>query len=253
MHEEKIYSEWFNSFFPSSCAPLGFFGVFGVFGGSNVFPKKVWNMKQKHFIDSHKGATAIAVLAMMAWHEAWDQTAAWVYLALHGSYGVFWMLKSRVFGDKSWEAPCGIGYGLVIWAGLSLYWIAPWLLMSRSISPHPGLLAFCIALYCTGVFLHFASDMQKHMHLNHRRGVLLTDGLWSRSRNPNYLGELMIYGSFVILPLHWAPPLVLLTFMAAVWIPNMLRKDKSLARYPAFANWKQGSGLLFPRFRRNRR
>ncbi|MEA5444855.1 DUF1295 domain-containing protein [Gammaproteobacteria bacterium AB-CW1] len=204
-------------------------------------------MKQKHFIDSHKGITGLAVLAMMAWHGAWDQAAAWLYLALHGSYGLFWILKSRLFGDRSWEAPCGLGYGLVIWAGLSLYWIAPWLLMSRAIEPAAWLLALCVGLYALGVFLHFSADMQKHLHMKYRPGKLLNDGLWARSRNPNYLGELLIYGSFVTLPLHWAPPLILLLFFSVVWLPNMRRKDRSLARYPEFAEWKARSGLLFPR------
>lgn len=206
-------------------------------------------MKQKHFIDSHKALTGPAVLLMMYFHGTWDLTAAWVYLALHGSYGLLWGIKSRVFPDASWERPCGIGFGLLIWAALSLYWIAPWLLITREINPHPAIIALCVAVYAIGVFLHFAADMQKHFHLKYRAGSLLNDGLWSRTRNPNYLGELLIYGAFVSLPLHWAPPLVLLLFLSAVWVPNMRRKDQSLARYPEFEAWKQRSGLLLPRLR----
>ena len=37
--------------------------------------------------------------------------------------------------------------------------------------------------------------LQKYFVLRARRG-LITDGLFSRCRNPNYLGEMMIYGSF---------------------------------------------------------
>jgi len=81
-------------------------------------------MKQKHFIDSHKGATSLATLAMIWYFHAWENPTAWVYLALHGTYGILWILKSLTFGDKSWEQPTNLAYGMVIWASLSLYSIA---------------------------------------------------------------------------------------------------------------------------------
>ena len=75
---------------------------------------------------------------------------------------------------------------------------------------------------------------------------LLTTGLWARSRNPNYFGELLIYGSFAGLTLHWIPPVILASFVLAVWVPNMIRKDRSLSRYPEFAEYKKRAGLIVP-------
>ena len=209
-------------------------------------------MKQKYFIDSHKAVTPLAILAMMAIYGQWHNPTAWVYLGLHGSYGILWVLKSRVFGDRQWEKPTGWGYGLVIWAGLTLYWIAPWLITSRSVEAPPWLLGLCVFGYGLGVFLHFAADMQKHTALALRPGQLITDGLFARTRNPNYLGELLIYSSFAALALHWAPLLVVALFLAVVWIPNMRRKDRSLARYPEFADYKKRSFVLIPRLTRKR-
>lgn len=204
-------------------------------------------MKQKHFIDTHKGATPIAVLVMMAVYGQWDNPTAWAYLATHGMYGIMWVLKSRTFGDKSWEAPCGIGYGLVIWGGLSLYWLTPWLITSMDLRAAPWLLGLCVSMFSVGVFFHFASDMQKHISLQLRPG-LITDGLWARSRNPNYFGEFLIYAGFGLLagPWAWVPMVVLAVFMVAVWVPNMLKKDKSLSRYPEFAAYKKKSALMIP-------
>jgi steroid 5-alpha reductase family enzyme len=204
-------------------------------------------MKQKYFIDSHKAITPLAILAMMAIYGQWHNPTAWVYLGLHGCYGLLWVLKSRIFGDRQWEQTTGWGYGLVIWAGLTLYWIAPWLITSRGIEAPPWLLGLCIFGYGVGVFLHFASDMQKHTALALRPGQLITDGLFARTRNPNYLGELLIYLSFALLALHWAPMLVVVLFLAVVWIPNMRRKDRSLSRYPDFANYRYRSHMLLPR------
>ena len=203
-------------------------------------------MKQRHFIDSHKAATGLFVLALIAVYDQWDNPTAWVYLALHGTYGLLWVLKSRIFPDKQWEQPTSLAYGLVIWAGLSLYWIAPWLITSQNVQAPPWYLGLCIAIYAVGVFWHFASDMQKTMFLKLKPGHLMTDGLWSRLRNPNYFGELLIYLGFGLLAMHWAPLIVILLFVLIVWLPNMRRKDRSLARYPDFASYKARSKLFLP-------
>jgi steroid 5-alpha reductase family enzyme len=202
-------------------------------------------VKQRHFIDSHKGITPLAVLALMALYDQWHNPTAWVYLALHGTYGVLWVLKSRLFPDKQWEQRTGPGYALVIWAGLSLYWIAPWLLMSRGVEAPAWYLGLCTSLYVFGVFFHFAADMQKHTALKLRRG-LITDGFFRLSRNPNYFGELLIYLGFGLLAMHWLPMLVLALFIAVVWVPNMVRKDRSLSRYPEFEAYRRRTRIFIP-------
>ena len=204
-------------------------------------------LPHKYYIDSHKGLTGPFVLGLIAYYHAWDNLLAWIYLALHGTYGVLWALKSRYFGDKNWERPVGLGVALYTWGGLSLYWITPWLIVSHRNHPiAPWMVGLCIAMYSFGVFLHFASDMQKHMSIAYRRGTLLTDGLWSLSRNPNYLGELFIYLGFSLLAMHWIPLAALGAFVVTVWIPNMRRKDRSLSRYPEFAAYKAQTKLLIP-------
>lgn len=203
-------------------------------------------MRQKHFIDSHKGVNFLAILGIMAWYNAWQNPTLWLYLAMHGTYGFLWILKSRCFGDASWERETGIAYGLLIWGGLSLYWLTPWWIAHFNVEAPPWYLAMCVAIYSFGVFFHFAADMQKHMHLRHARDTLLTEGLWSLSRNPNYFGELLIYAGFTLLAMHWAPLLVLAAFIAAVWVPNMIRKDRSLGRYPEFPAYRQKTAWLIP-------
>ena len=46
--------------------------------------------------------------------------------------------------------------------------------------------------------------------------------------------------------MHWIPWVVLLLFIVLVWAPNMLRKDKSLAKYDNFEDYKKGSKLFIP-------
>jgi protein-S-isoprenylcysteine O-methyltransferase Ste14 len=203
-------------------------------------------MRQRYIIDTHKFLTAFVVLGLMAIFNQWNNTTAWVYLALHGTYGMLWLVKSQVFPDKRWEKKDGIPQAIGLFLTLALYWIAPYLLMSRNIQAPGWFLGLCIALYTVGIFLHYASDMQKHMTLKLHPGTLLNDGLWARVRNPNYLGELLIYLGFGLLAMHWLPLVILAGVFAVIWVPNMLQKDKSLSRYPAFADYKRHSKRLIP-------
>ena len=203
-------------------------------------------MKQKYFIDSHKGITFLIILILMARFDAWQNPTAWVYLALHGTYGWLWVLKSKIFPDKQWEAQCGIGYGLYIWAGLSLYWIAPYIITRYDVQAPYWLLGVSISMYILGVFFHFASDMQKYTALSLAPGQLITNGYFAYTRNPNYLGELLIYLGFSMLAVHWLPIAVIALFLAVIWIPNIIKKERSLSRYPNYHQYRQKAKLFLP-------
>jgi len=202
-------------------------------------------VKQKHFIDTHKGATLVVCLALMHHFDQWSNPTAWVYTALHGTYGILWVTKSIVFGDKNWEKPAPIWYGLVIWIALTLYWTAPYIICSKGLQMPLPWLAVCMMSYIIGVFLHFTSDMQKHTALSLKPG-LITTGLWARLRNPNYFGELLIYLGFVAIPQHWFPLTALAMMVACYWVPNMVRKDASLSRYPEWTEYRKRSKRFIP-------
>ena len=202
-------------------------------------------LKQKHFIDSHKGATPRFVLALIAAYGRWDNPTAWAYLATHGTYGVLWVLKSRIFPDRSWEKPCSILEGLGVWAALSLYWVAPVLIVTRDLQAPAWYLGMCVATFAFGVFFHFTADMQKHIALGLRPG-LITTGMFALCRNPNYFGELLIYLGFSLLAMHWMPLGALALFVLVAWFPLMRKKDQSLSRYPEFAAYRQQSTLFIP-------
>lgn len=203
-------------------------------------------MKPNHFITSQKFITFFYVLTLMSIYNQWQNTTAWVYLSLHGTYGILWALKSRIFPDKNWERKTSLWYGLVAWAALCLYWIAPWIITSQSVQVPGWYLAICISMYVFGIFLHFTADMQKFTALKLTPGYLITDGMLARSRNINYFGELLTYLGFGLLARHWIPLVVILLFIIFVWVPNIIRKEKSLARYPDFEDYKRKSKLLIP-------
>ena len=118
--------------------------------------------------------------------------------------------------------------------------------MSGGVTNTPIFTGICITLFAMGVFFHYAADMQKHVYLKLKPGELITDGLMNRCRNTNYFGELLIYLSFALLSSHWIPIVVLVSFMAIIWLPNMRRKDKSMSRYGDYEGYKKRTSLLIP-------
>lgn len=202
-------------------------------------------MKLKYAINLHKGTTAFVVLALMFYFHNFS-TGAWVYLALHGSYGFLWLLKDQLFPDKQWEEVVSIPYAIVAFSALLLYWIAPVYIIYYRIDVSPAVIGAAVAVNIFGTVLHFGADAQKHFTLLYKKG-LITTGFFGRTRNPNYLGELMIYASFAMLTVSWVGFIGITLFFAFVFIPNMLKKDKSISRHPEFAEYKKRSGLLLPK------
>ncbi|MCE7737591.1 MAG: DUF1295 domain-containing protein [Candidatus Heimdallarchaeota archaeon] len=203
-------------------------------------------MKEKHVIDTFKILTGPIVLILMGIFDQWDNTTAWVYLAIHGTYGYLWVMKSKMFPDKSWEINATIFRRFWISSGLVGYWIAPFLLMYYEYSAPNWVIAITVSLWGFGVFWHFSADMQKYLSLKLNPGKLFTDGVWSKVRNPNYFGEFLIYLSYSILSGHWFPFIFLVFIMAVEWMPNISRKENSLSRYEEFNDWKKESKLLIP-------
>lgn len=202
-------------------------------------------MQLRHVINLHKGLTPVVVLGLMAAFGNFG-SGPWLYLALHGTYGLLWLLKDRIFPDRQWEQTVSWPVAISGFLALGLYWLAPFLLIRSGAVPPPPLAAAATALCITGVFLHYGADAQKHFTLRYRPG-LIDEGFFARCRNTNYLGEILIYLSFAVLAMHLIPYLVLLGFALGVFLPNMRRKDASLARYPGFEAWRRRSGLVLPR------
>ena len=210
-----------------------------LFGGPRVL-EAAW------VINLQKAGTLPFVLALMWIYDCWT-TTAWVYAALHGSYGLCWLLKDRTFPDPNWEKKITFGGAIVVWVSvLGPYWLAPVLIVTQRIEAPPWMLFVATLVYVLGVVLMMGSDAQKYFTLKAKPG-LITDGFFSRVRHPNYLGEMMLYGSFALLADHWAPWAVLAWVWLGVFLPNMLRKESRMARYPQWSEYRARTGLLLPR------
>ena len=187
----------------------------------------------------------------LIWYYQNTSTAAWIYLALHGGYGLVWLIKDLAFPDPNGQIKITIGAGINAFAAvLGLYWVFGWLLISRSSQPVYPLpeavwFALCISLCLLGSVIMIAADAQKFYTLRLQRG-LITDGMHRWVRHPNYLGEMMIYGSFAMLVWHWFPVLVLAWVWLGLFAVNMVMKEASMSRYPDWAAYKKRSWWLVP-------
>lgn len=206
-------------------------------------------------INFQKAGTFVFLGLLMACYA--DQTpaatspAAWIYLALHGSYGLVWILKDLAFPDPNWQVRItilgGINSFLFV---LGHYWLFGWLLISGTAQPdyplpEPMWFALCITLCILGCVLMIAADAQKFFTLRVQRG-LITDGVHRYVRHPNYLGEMMIYGSLALMVWHWYPVLVLAWVWLGLFAVNMTLKEASMSRYPEWAAYRKRSWWLLP-------
>ena len=190
-------------------------------------------------------------LGWLMWLYQNTTPAAWLFLAMHGTYGLVWFIKDMAFPDPNWQKSVTIGGGINAFLFvLGPYWLFGWLLISGTAQPHYPLPEFawyclCLSLCTLGSVIMIAADAQKYFTLRLQRG-LITDGMHRYVRHPNYLGEMMIYGSFAMMVWHWLPVVVLAWVWLGLFTVNMVLKEASMARYPQWAAYKQRSWWLIP-------
>jgi protein-S-isoprenylcysteine O-methyltransferase Ste14 len=203
-------------------------------------------MKTGTYVNAHKALVIPVVLGMMWFFQNWS-TEAFVYLSIHGTYSVLWLIKQSAYPDQRFDEPQPIWIGLLfVFLPLAGYYVAPYLLISRHVTLPPYLFAIVLTMFTLGVFLHYVSDAQKYYTLKLKKG-LIEEGLFSRTRNPNYLGEILIYLSFALMSMHWLPFLILAAWVFGFFVRNMRKKDKSMSRHPGFEAYRSRTSMLFPR------
>ena len=201
-------------------------------------------------INFQKAGTFFFLLGLIAYYGN-TSIEAWVYTAMQGSYGLVWILKDLAFPDPGWQRRITIGGGIVAFAGvLGWYWVFGWLLVSGTSQPTYPLPDFawyclCISLCIVGCAVMVAADAQKFYTLRIQPG-LITDGMHRYVRHPNYLGEVMIYGSFAMMVWHWLPVVVLAWVWGGLFAVNMIMKEASMSRHPGWAEYRKRTWWLIP-------
>ncbi len=207
-------------------------------------------LKFNWVVNFQKGATAFWVLGLMFYYQNFT-AQTWVYLALHGSYGFCWLLKDAVFPDPKWQIRITFGGAFVAIATvLGPYWVIPFLLISPILGEaHVGAnwtwLTVAIAMHTVGIAIMLTADAQKFFTLKQQTG-LITSGMFRYIRHPNYLGEMMIYGAYAVVTWHWIPWAIPAWVWIGLFLVNIIMKERSMSRYPEWADYRKRSWYLMP-------
>ncbi len=139
--------------------------------------------------------------------------------------------------------------GLILWALILGPYIYPgYMMMSRQCEQTPARerCAAAFFIYIMGIILMLGSDLQKYLTLRARKG-LINDGFFRYTRNPNYLGEIMIYSSFAIIVDEYLPWGIFINAWIILFLLRMCFKDWSLSRKLGWKKYKESSWMLLPK------
>ena len=172
-----------------------------------------------------------------------------IYLSLHISYCLWWLLEQWLFPQRRRQL-FSERVGLAGFAGallfIGVFYSLPGLL--AFLNPVPisnAAVALALGLYSFGSLINASADVQKTTAKALGAG-LVSDGIWRRVRHVNYLGDLLRYLSFAVVAGNgWAylvPGLVLLIYLQRIGA----KEEQMAAKYPGFREYQQRSSRLLP-------
>lgn len=152
-------------------------------------------------INACKVAT-IACIAFYAYTFGFRTMRAWTYVALHGTYLIWWFVHQRlsptwgptVFPEGDIPMPMVAFVFLAVGPGYSL----PGYYAFKSFAePQPWVVTACMMAFAWGSLINCAADFYKDGAKVAKPGALVTSGPYRLARHINWFGDWLRYGSFV--------------------------------------------------------
>lgn len=205
------------------------------------------SLQLRHIVNIQKGFTCFTVYALMVYFNNYNP-GCWLYLSLHGSYGLVWLLKDAAFPDKNFDRPANFFSFISTALLLLLYWLPIYLITSGAgvQFPSPQRLLLCVALNILGTAIMMAADAQKYFTLKYKQG-LISDGMFKYTRSPNFLGELMIYSSFAVCVGTLEAYAIIFSVFSVVVYSFILVKEKSNRNKKGWTAYVEHSFVLLPK------
>ena len=208
--------------------------------------------KTRYIVNFTKGTMLIFCLLLITFSQNFT-LRSFLYLSIHGSYGILWLLKEFYFADKSFNREITVGSAVNTSIVLFLYYLIPYVAIcydfERDITY--SRIIVVIIFYAVGVFYMLCSDAQKNFTLLIKKG-LISNGLFFNTRNPNYFGEILIYLSFGMIAESWGIYFMLVCVWVIMFGMRMLIKDVlSLKKKEGAEEYFKKSYLLFPKIFEN--
>jgi len=204
--------------------------------------------------DTWKAASAVFLAGLITFTSSWSSPTAGALLVLWAGYSLTWLIKSYTFPDDTWRKPASAVDCIAFSVVLGIYYSGAVLtIVKHREAPAPVITASLFA-HLMGIFLLYVTDMQRYTHLQLKPDDLITTGMFKYVRNANYVGEALIYTGFVGIPTATLHTGLLFLYHAlivgALWVPEMLKKDKKLAHIKSgdWQSYKKSSWLFIPPF-----
>ena len=209
--------------------------------GPKIFPVHI-------IVNFQKGSTIIIMYLLMLYFQNFS-TGAYIYLSLHGSYGIIWVLKDIIFPDKSMHVKTCIIPACALIGLLLLYWCIGFEMMyGLGIQEPSGLRIFlCFIIYSFGLVFMLCTDLQKYLILKYKK-ILVDNYFLAWNRNTNYLGEIMIYFSFAFIVGRIECYLFLIFVWSTFFVGRIYLKEKSLEKKKGYDSYINNSYLILFKF-----
>ncbi len=125
-----------------------------------------------------------------------------IYLCLHISYCLWWLLEQWLFPQRRQQLfteKIGILTFLTVILFVGVFYSLPGYFAFTNSNPVTYLtIAITLPLYIFGSLINTGADVQKMVAKSMGSG-LVKDGIWRSVRHVNYLGDLMRYTSFSVM------------------------------------------------------
>ena len=112
-------------------------------------------------------------------------------------------------------------------------------------APRPAAVAWSLALVLPGLWLRaYASGYVK------KNRELTTTGPYAHTRNPLYLGSMLMAAGFAVALLSWPVALALIILFALIYIPTVASEERFLrATFPEFSDYCRRVPRFIPRLK----
>ena len=250
--------------FAADFAATIFVWLWGIFFGNSSVYDPYWSVAAPLMMTGyaiHVGADTLPVILMQVavWYWAIRLTGNWAYTFpnLDKQDWRYDMYKERF--PRLWHIVNFTGINLMPTIVVFLAMIPGFLLIEYSplFQINADIFTWLGFIIClSAATLQLVSDTQAHRFRKAHRGEVCTIGLWSRSRHPNYLGEILMWWGVYMIFLTLAGDMpgwkeILIPAIGAlantclfVFISIPMMEKRQIANKPAYAEYRRRVRVL---------